>query len=68
MEGSFTEKIFEGFGDTAALISLYGSVNQDVEALFKTTPELVGGRDCVVSLVEVRKALNLVMPSGTASI
>lgn len=68
MEGFFAEKTFEDFADVAALMSLYGSVHRDVEGLFKLIPELVGWRDCVVSLVEVRKPLNLVMLSGTASI
>lgn len=56
MEDFFTEKTFEDFGDVAALMSLYETVYRDVKALFRSIPELAGGRDCVVNLVEDEKA------------
>lgn len=56
MEYFFTEKTFEDFGDVAALMSLYETVHQDVEVLFRSIPELVNGRDCVVNLIKHKKA------------
>lgn len=55
MEGYFTEKTFEDFGDVEALMSLYGTVHRDVENPVRSIPELVGGRDCGQS-VEDEKA------------
>lgn len=46
MEGYFTEKTFEDFGDVEAMMSLYGTVHRDVENPVRSIPELVGGRDC----------------------
>lgn len=56
MEGSVTKKTFEDFGGVATLMSRYETVLREVEAHFRSIPELVGGQDCVVKLVEDEKA------------
>lgn len=55
-DGSVTKKTFEDFGGVATLMSRYKTVHREVEAHFRSIPELVGGQDCVVKLVEDEKA------------
>lgn len=59
MEGFFTEKQFENFGGVAALISWYETVHREVEAFFRSIPELVDKRDCLTKLAEDEKVSKL---------
>lgn len=55
IEGFFTEKNLEGFGGVSALISWYERVHLEVEAFFRSIPELVDKRDFLVELAEDSK-------------
>lgn len=65
IEGFFTEKKLEDFGGVSALISWYERVHLEVEAFFRSIPELVDKRDFLVGLAEDS---NLVVALDTASI
>lgn len=55
MEGFLTGEKFEGFGGVAALMSWYETVHREVEAFFRSIPELIDKRYCLVKLVEDEK-------------